>query len=1123
LGKGPDEPLASNKTAEGRAKNRRVTLRVLTEKVMRVASLENKKGEARTEIQTTGLRPGEIFEQVSSKQVCGSKNKDKAKLAAGSPAGILAPQDGQVLPNRIEGVRVRLDAKLKPILLLDGNEISTDKIGFTSVDKKAKRTLYSYVGIDFGEPGEHVLEIHGKGPFGNVRFKQSITVTRSGGIAQIKLVSAEENVADGKTPVRIRLALFDSTGKPISAPAELEVREGDLRALKGPEGLGDPGNQRNRVRVDSEGYACFKPVKSSGLYRTTLGYNDASLEAEIYVKPKMRDWILVGVAEGTVGYNTLSGNMESLDNLDAEDKLYEDGRVAFFAKGRVRGKWLVTMAYDTAKTKGDVGNSLFQTVDPRTYYTLYGDATNQDFDAASAKKLYVKIERDQFYALFGDYNTGLTVTELSRYSRSFNGIKSELQTRDFGFNVFASDTSQAFVRDEIRGEGISGLYRLSRRNIVHNSEKVVIQTWDRFRSEVILSERTMTRFLDYSIDYDKGTLFFKEPVFSKDEKLNPIFIIVKYESNDDMDEEYNYGGRGAVRFWDQRVEIGGTYIHEGRVGGEGDLLGADATVKITKDTEFKAEYATTDKEVFGEEPRGDAYLAMLTHRAERWDAKAYIKEQDQNFGFDQQNASEAGTRKFGLEGGYRLTETLTLTGLAYRHENLVTDVRRDVAEADVQYTRSIYTLRGGVRYAEDDLGDGTLSLSTQLTGGATLRLFKDRLQLRVDHDQSFKNKNENSAYPTRTTLGADYRLTRTITLFGEHEFTFGDQEDTQETRFGMKAAPWTGGQMGTTVNRQMTENGDRVFANLGLTQTWQVNEKWSLDAGVDRTQTIREPGAIAGNPININAPPPQGALFDFTAVTLGSAYQEKTWAWTSRLEFRNADNEDKWSLTTGAYGEPRRGLGLSAGLQLIRNDLTQGEEHRSGDLRLGLALRPRRSRWTLLNRMEFVVDERKQTDFDSDNWKVVNNLNANYKLTHKSQVALQYGAKYVKDTIDGDKYSGYTDLMGVQWRHNVSEKMDVEVRGSVLHSWNAGQIDYSTGVSVGYNIFKNIWASVGYNFAGFEDKDFADGNFTAKGPFVKFRLKMDQQTGKEVMHSLQRWGLRPKRSDMEAKPEETKK
>jgi hypothetical protein len=40
------------------------------------------------------------------------------------------------------------------------------------------------------------------------------------------------------------------------------------------------------------------------------------MKADIYVKPAMRDWILVGFAEGTAGYNTFSGNQVSL-NEDA--------------------------------------------------------------------------------------------------------------------------------------------------------------------------------------------------------------------------------------------------------------------------------------------------------------------------------------------------------------------------------------------------------------------------------------------------------------------------------------------------------------------------------------------------------------------------------------------------------------------------------------------------------------------------------------------------------------------------------------------------------------------------------------------------------------------------------------
>jgi hypothetical protein len=121
-------------------------------------------------------------------------------------------------------------------------------------------------------------------------------------------------------------------------------------------------------------------------------------------------------------------------------------------------------------------------------------------------------------------------------------------------------------------------------------------------------------------------------------------------------------------------------------------------------------------------------------------------------------------------------------------------------------------------------------------------------------------------------------------------------------------------------------------------------------------------------------------------------------------------------------------------------------------------------------------------------------MNANFKLDHKTQIALQYGLKYVRDTIDGDDYIGFMDLIGLEARYDLNERWDVGIRGSVLHSWSANQYDYSTGASLGYNIIDNAWVSVGYNFVGFEDEDFSRGSFTAKGPFVQFRIKIDQQS-----------------------------
>ena len=42
------------------------------------------------------------------------------------------------------------------------------------------------------------------------------------------------------------------------------------------------------------------------------------------------------------------------------------------------------------------------------YYTVYADRSERRYDAASVRKLYLKLERPQFYALFGDYETGIS-------------------------------------------------------------------------------------------------------------------------------------------------------------------------------------------------------------------------------------------------------------------------------------------------------------------------------------------------------------------------------------------------------------------------------------------------------------------------------------------------------------------------------------------------------------------------------------------------------------------------------------------------------------------------------------------------------------------------------------------
>ena len=164
LGMADTVPMATNATAEGRALNRRVEIRVQAEKTTRIPHVEILQGKSDPQtVVTTGLRPGEHWQEERPAADASTPDPEAAR------DGLLSPEDGARLANRIAAVRLRLDSRLKPKLLLDGKEIPAERIGFKMEDKKTGKTLYSYIGVDFGEKGKHILQLQGIGPFGNAR------------------------------------------------------------------------------------------------------------------------------------------------------------------------------------------------------------------------------------------------------------------------------------------------------------------------------------------------------------------------------------------------------------------------------------------------------------------------------------------------------------------------------------------------------------------------------------------------------------------------------------------------------------------------------------------------------------------------------------------------------------------------------------------------------------------------------------------------------------------------------------------------------------------------------------------------------------------------------------------
>ena len=1151
FGKGASEPVAENHTGEGKARNRRVEAKIRTVKPVEttlgeavkvadnsldrivldtlpasvpvdrnvkvpssnaVNEIINEKARSGVKsVATVGLRPGEQWS--ASKIDMDAELKEMPDYNAvwlnKAEPGLtwLWPLSGYHPPIASVNLAIKHDPRNTLKLLLNGAEI--DPLSFDGTLKRDDNTLAvsNWNGVHLVE-GDNLFEAVQSDEFGTESARLKRIVHYSTAPVKAEYIPAKSRlVADGKNSPAIAILLTDKDGHPgrkgsigeyaLDPPYVAVQLADDLKNSP----LGATSGNKLKYTIGDDGIALIElqPTTKAdeAVLRLALSSEPQVIRARL--TPDYRDWILVGIAEGTVGYNTLSGHMENLQSSGTDENLYDKERIAFFAKGTIKGEWLLTMAYDSAKQRTGVsGNALFQTIDPNSFYTLYGDGTSQGYEAASQRKLYLKIERDQFYAMFGDYDTGLTLTELSRYSRRMNGLKSEFRSKDFEVTAFGSETAQAFVKEELRGDGTSGLYRLSRTGVVLNSEKITIESRDRFHSEVVTSSRPLSRFIDYSIDYDTGALFFKSPVPSKDDQLNPVYIVIEYEVATAGNDALTYGGRAGAKLLDGKVSVGATHIHEGQVSGDANLYGGDLTAQLGPGTKLRGEVATTTNDVSPGKTSGNAYLAEIVHSDKTKDAKAYYREQESGFGLGQQKQSETGTRKFGVEGGYKLNDNVTLSSQAYRQYTLATGAVRDFTELLASYNEKQYSLRSGVKYANDTLPDGSSASSVLGTIGASWRLLNEKLTLRIDHDQALFSKNNNTDFPTRTTFGADYQVTKTVALFAQEELTYGAAADTNTTRAGVKSTPWTGGSISSSVVNDMRENSERTFANVGLAQMWQINQKWAIDGGLDHNQTIRKK---TGYQLNANVPPVSGGE-DFTAVSLGANYAEKKLIWSNRVEYRTSGIDDKWGVISGLINEQGLNWGWTARLQILHNQAVGGTSKTDGNLRLGLAYRPPLTKWIVLDRLDLIAFDEKSPTSSTHGNRLVNNMNANYRPDRKTQLSIQYGAKYVLEQIDAQDYSGYTDLVGIEGRYDITKEWDIGLRGSLLHSWASNQFAYSFGPSVGYNVMQNAWISIGYNLAGFKDRDFSAANYTAQGTFVQFRFKFDQNSVKETLKWL---------------------
>lgn len=1030
---------------------------------------------------------------------------------------------------------IRVVVKHRPgqrvALTIDGRPSDPLAFDATDTDPTGTIAISRWSGIPLVE-GDNRLEARVLNADGGLAETLTRTVHAAGAPAQAVVVPALSRLAaDGVTAPRIAVRLTDRAGRPVrsgtvvpfevSAPhaAATDAALDQTRAASGNAALATA-----RV-VGDDGIALLtlRPTAQAGAARASLTLADEKgahrVDVRAWLVPAAKTWTVVGFGAGTLGYDVLNKHGRSLPWY-SRGKVVSDGQLALYAKGRVKGEWLATIAYDSDRSR-DRTRGRLGTIDPDRYYTVYGDNTRQGQDAATERKLYLRLERRELVALLGDYETGFTDTQLGRYNRTLNGAKVAYEGRHVSLTAFAANSDELYGRDEIAGNGLSGPYRLSVRDIVPNTDKLRIEVRDRYRSELIVSSTAMVRHIDYDIDAEMGTIRFREPVLSRDANRNPVFIVVDYETYGAARRRVA-GARAAARTVDGRGEVGVTALHDQALS-DASLIAVDARARLSGATTLRVEAATGGRRGL---QAGQAWLVEAEHHGPGVDLLGYARQQDAGFGVGQQNVVEAGSRKIGVDGRVALTDRLSVTGTAWRQDQFLTGAARTAADVRAEWRRAAGTAFAGVQLATDRGQDGGDRTSNLLTLGGTQALLAGRLTLGAQTQLAPGGSKDSVDFPVRHQLTAAYRLTPGVRLIGGYEIADGSGFTTQTAQLGFDLAPWSGAKLTSTINRQAaaeqavaSEDGMRTFAQYGLTQSLPLGPRWTIDATLDAASTLRgrlpegarvtafQPAATGG------ALTRDGTNEDFAALTLGVSYRGPDWSWNGRAEWRAADSGDRLGLTSNLLRTLGEGKTIASALRWYEARQQGGTTARFASADLSMAWRPLDSRWSLLDRVQ-LRHERADAGFAGrnplggigyatgagaqDSFRVLGNVAVNYRSEAERvrrgwEATLYYGAKWVDGSFGGDDFAGYTDAVGFDVRRALGRRIDVGAQGSVQHSWSRGTLAYAAGPVIGLSPGGDLWLTAGYNLSGYRDRDVAEDRYTRAGPFLTLRMKFDQR------------------------------
>ena len=627
---GERRPVASNATEQGRKLNRRIEIRGLGSHLERARLLDVWRGVASAEV--AGL---EVAVDSAGRFACrvplvgrdtldvalvdrrGARRTARVPLPA---LEIVEPRGEVRLPFGAEGGGVRVQPRAAA-----GNGVGL----IASLDPWASEPVVAHAWLTCRTAPRNRVEVDGQpvtvGPDGALRHRLALHV----GENSFGVVAREPGGGLRIANVVVRALDRDTEGRPavvVERQPQLELHlpppEATLTTpLLRLTGRTEPGHHvvvnGDTLEVRADG--AFTSELSLPEGRSTLraeAFDEAGhrtlIERELSVRSKRM--FMVALADAVVG----GGTGPTLVAAHDAGETWSEGRVAYYLKGWVAGRYLVTSAFDSRRREfrdlfrgldAQASDRLLANLDPDRLYPVYGDSSAVMRDAPNPGRFYLGVESEQLHAAVGAFPVAFDDLELATFHRSLYGAQLRLShgARSTGgapptsLALFGAENRHVPIRDELHATGGS-LYYLSHSDVVEGSVQVSLVVRDP-ATGLVLARLPQQSGTDYTVKEREGRLLFASPVPSvwddgaivADSRLRgaPVLLEVNYESRGAAGDHAAAGARlrHALARW---LAVGGTWLDDDSGAGAYRVRGADAELRLLRGTKLTGEWATSD-------------------------------------------------------------------------------------------------------------------------------------------------------------------------------------------------------------------------------------------------------------------------------------------------------------------------------------------------------------------------------------------------------------------------------------------------------------------------------------------------------------------------------------------------